>query len=120
MGAILRGICAACGYQANVLVGGGLRDCEPETALEAASGDRGLTAALSAGGQFQIQRFPATCTHCHELTTATQVTYWTPDGEKHVTGAICPGCDGPVRREDSPPCPICGGTLELRSVGQWD
>lgn len=120
MGTILRGTCAKCGYQTNVLTGGGLRDCDSETALSVASGDQGLVAALSAHGQFRIERFPAVCTHCHELISAAQVTYWTPDGGEHVIQAVCPTCGGPVGRGETLPCPVCAGPLELSPVGHWD
>lgn len=36
MGAILGGMCPGCGYKTELKVGGGLRDCMAETALEAA------------------------------------------------------------------------------------
>lgn len=80
MGTILRGTCTKCGYQARVLTGGGLRDCDPETALSAARDDRGLAAALSAHGQFRIERAPAVCPRCRKLTAPAQVTYRAPDG----------------------------------------
>lgn len=120
MGTILRGTCAKCGYQTNVLTGGGLRDCDPETALSAASGDQGLAAALSAHGQFRIERFPAVCTRCRELISAAQVTYRTPDGGEHVVRAACPACGGPVGLGEVLPCPVCAGPLELSPVGHWD
>lgn len=120
MGTILQGTCSKCGYQASALVGGGLRDCDPETALSAASGDQGLAAAFRVRGQFRIERFPAICTRCHELISAAQVTYWTPGGAEHVVKAVCPTCGGPVGRGDTLPCPVCGSPLELSPAGHWD
>lgn len=120
MGTILQGTCSKCGYQASALVGGGLRDCDPETALSAASGDQGLAAAFRARGQFRIERFPAICTRCHELISAAQVTYWMPGGAEHVVKAVCPTCGGPVGRGDTLPCPVCGSPLELSPAGHWD
>lgn len=120
MGLILQGTCARCGYREEILTGGGLRDCDPETALSAAPGDPGLAAALQARGRFRIERFPAVCVRCRRLTAPARVTYWTPDGGAHETPAICPACGGPVKRGDSLPCPVCGGPLELRETGHWD
>lgn len=120
MGTILQGTCSKCGYQASALAGGGLRDCDPETALSAASGDQGLAAAFRARGQFRIERFPAICTRCHELISAAQVTYWTPGGAEHVVKAVCPTCGGLVGRGDTLPCPVCGSPLELSPAGHWD
>lgn len=120
MGTILRGTCPRCGYQEDVLTGGGLRDCNPEAALSAASGDQGLATALSAHGQFRIQRFPTICIRCHKLITASQVTYWMPDGEEHTTQAACPLCGSSVIQGRELPCPVCGRTMKLSTVGHWD
>ena len=121
MGTILEGKCAKCGYQAAILVGGGLRDCDPKTALSAAPGDLGLAGALGNHGQFRIERFPAICTRCHKLLAPPQVTYWAQDGAEHVIPAVCPDCGGPLRRGGGElPCPVCGGPLELLAAGQWD
>lgn len=121
MGTIVRGTCARCGYHTEIPVGGGLRDCLPETALSAAREDPGLKAALKDNGQFQIERFPAPCIPCRQVIAAAQVTYWTGDGAEHVVPAACPYCGGPVRRSSGDiPCAVCGYTLDWASVGHWD
>lgn len=121
MGTVLQGRCEKCGYQANILVGGGLRDCEPQTALAAAPGNRGLAAALRAGGQFRIERFPAVCTRCHKLLAPAQVTYWLQDGVERTAPALCPDCGEPLKRREGPlPCPMCGAPLGMLTAGHWD
>lgn len=121
MGTIVRGKCPECGYRAEILTGGGLRDCEPKTALSAARGDPGLEAALINHGQFRIERFSAVCGACRRILAAAQVTYWTPDGAEHTVPAACPGCGGSVKRYDGEmPCPVCGHSLDLMPVGHWD
>lgn len=121
MGTIIQGKCARCGYHAEILVGGGLLDCRPETALAAARDDSGLKAALRANGQFRIERFPAVCLACRRVLAAAQVTYWTADGAEHVVRAACPDCGGPVQRSGGAiPCPVCGHPLDRASVGHWD
>lgn len=122
MGMIVHGKCPRCGYYADVPVGGGLLDCEQETALSAARGDPGLKAALKDNGQFRIERFPTICISCHQMRAGVQVTYWTPDGETHVVPAACPDCGGHVKKSsgDIIPCPKCGHPLDLTSVGHWD
>lgn len=121
MGNILQGKCAKCGYQSSIPVGGGLRDCYPETALSAASGNPELAAALDAHGQFRIERFPAVCPNCRKLVAPARVTYWTQGGPEHTTPALCPGCGEPLKQMEGPlPCPMCGAPLNMASVGLWD
>lgn len=120
MGVMLEGKCTNCGYRTTLLTGGGMRDCRQETALSIAPDDAGLAAALRAGGQFRIERSPAVCTRCHELTAPALVTYQTPKDEERTIPAVCPKCGGPLERRDDPPCPVCGRPLELRSIGHWD
>lgn len=121
MGTIIQGKCPRCGYHTEILTGGGLLDCRPETALAAAREDPGLKAALKAGGQFQIERFPVLCAVCRKILAAAQVTYWTPDGGKHVVRAACPDCGGPVMQvRGDIPCPVCGQPLDRAAAGHWD
>lgn len=121
MGTIIQGKCPKCGYHAEIPVGGGLRDCRPETALAAARNDAGLHAALKENGRFRIERFPAVCAVCRRMFAAAQVTYWTADGAEHAVQPACPGCGGPVRRPaEAIPCPVCGHPLDQTSVGHWD
>lgn len=121
MGTIVKGTCSRCGYHAEIPAGGGLRDCQPETALSAAREDPGLKAALEENGRFQIERFPTVCIACRRVVTAAQVTYWTGDGAEHVVSAACPYCGGPVQRSSGDvPCPVCGRSLDWTFVGHWD
>lgn len=121
MGTIIQGKCPRCGYHTEIPIGGGLRDCQPETALSAAREDPGLIAALKENGQFRIERFPAVCAACRRVVAAAQVTCWRGDGAEHVVPAACPYCGGPLRRSGGDvPCPICGHSLEWVSVGHWD
>ena len=121
MGTIIHGKCPRCGYHAEIPTGGGLRDCQPETALSAAREDPGLKAALKENSPFQIERFPTICIACHRMLAAVQVTYWTLDGAEHVVHAACPDCGGTVRRSSGDiPCPKCGRSLALSPVGHWD
>lgn len=121
MGIIIQGKCPRCGYHAEIPVGGGLLDCQPETALSAARDDPGLKAAINNNGQFRIERFPTICIACHRMIAAMQVTYWTLDEAEHVVAAVCPHCGGPVKQGSGEiPCPKCGYPLDLASVGHWD
>ena len=121
MGIMIQGKCPKCGYHAEIPVGGGLRDCRPETALSAAREDSGLKAAIKANGRFRIERFPAVCNDCRRLFAAARVTYWTPDGEEHEVRAACPDCGRPVQRSGGDlPCPICGHSLDQVPMGYWD
>lgn len=121
MGTVMQGRCVKCGYQTKILVGGGLRDCDAQTALSAAPEDRGLAAALKAGGRFRIERLPAVCTHCHKLLAPARVTYWTRSGLEYTVPARCPTCGQALEpAEGPPPCPMCEEPLEMLAVGHWD
>lgn len=124
MGSILRGVCSKCGYQAELFTGGGLLDCNAETALAAAPGDDALARALKAGARFQIDRDPALCKRCQRIFTVPYVTYWPPGGESRHTAAACPVCAGLLTRyrasTGTVPCPVCGQDITLSQTGHWD
>lgn len=127
VGMILGGTCQNCGYTANLKLGGGLRDCETETALEAARSTpqlEELTAALHKGCQFQINRFPAACGKCKTLRTAARVVWFPPDGEARMTAASCPDCGGRMdwygQGARIVRCPSCGQRIHLAPIGHWD
>lgn len=125
MGTILQAACSKCGYQAKLFVGGGLADCEPETAIAAAPHDRKLAAALKEGALFEIARGASLCKNCKKLTVAVDVTYQMADDEPEIhTGGVCPDCGGPLTPfapdEKSVLCPKCRGTITLSPTGRWD
>lgn len=124
MGNILQLTCRHCGYQAELFVGGGLRDCYPETALAAASGDQSLAEALHRGARFQIDRAIAVCARCRRLFAAPYVTWWPEGEESRHTAVACPDCNNLLTRfaagADRVPCPVCGHTLPLTRRGHWD
>lgn len=127
MGTVLNGTCSGCGYEVDLKVGGGLRDCMAETALEAARATplfAEVTAALQQGCQFRIDRFPAVCNRCKTIRTATRVVWFPPEGESRVVTTPCPDCgdrmdwyaqDAPVVR-----CPTCKRPIQLSPIGHWD
>lgn len=124
MGTLLRGKCPGCGLEGTFTVGGGLQDCRPETALQAGRNDPDLAAALQAGCRFQIKRIPATCSNCRKLMTASQVTWWTAEGQECCTLPPCPDCGGALLRypagSQSVICPVCGEKIPLEPAGHWD
>lgn len=121
MGVILEGTCPACAYHAKVLVEGGLRDCEPQTALNALPDDTALQNALSHGAAFRLQRTLASCTHCHELLAQVVVTYTGTNGRAMQSHSVCPTCGGELSpQRNKLNCPVCGQPMELCSTGLWD
>lgn len=125
MGTIVQGLCPQCGYQARVFSGGGLRDCEPETALNAVNGSLKLTAALKNGASFSIERRAAACPNCRELVAAARVIYRQRENNtQNIIAGPCPNCGGkpdwPGSDTDCAPCPRCGSKIPLVPVGHWD
>lgn len=124
MGTIVHAYCGKCGYEAELLTGGGLRDCRPETALAAAPGNQALAEALQRGARFQIERCVAVCSQCKKLFAIPYVAYWPEGEESRHTAAACPDCNSLLTRYsaavESVPCPVCGNTLPLTPTGHWD
>lgn len=124
MGTILSCHCHECGYQEKLYVGGGLLDCNPDTALRAAPDEPSLTKALQVGARFQIDREVAVCRKCRRLFAAPYVTYWPPDDKARYTAAACPVCRHLLtrlnRQTTSVPCPSCGKVMKLFPCGHWD
>lgn len=124
MGSILKALCSKCGYQTELFIGGGLADCERETAIAAVHNDK-EAAAVKESEWFQIKRSAAFCVRCKKLVVATDVTYQqTENGqEMHVWGG-CPDCSGLItlipQDAREVPCPKCGESLTLDLVGRWD
>lgn len=124
MGKIIRGRCFNCGYQAELFVGGGLRDCEMETALSVIPGNLSFEQVIRSGARFEIERDIAVCHRCRKLLTIPYVTYWYPENEVHHVTSACPECGGlPTRLGTtikSVPCPVCGQDMKLLDDGHWD
>ena len=124
MGRIQRVACSKCGYQTELYTGGGLRDCNPETALAAAPNDQSLAKALHRGARFQIERSIAVCARCRKLFAVPYVTWWPEEGESRHTAVACPDCNNLLTRlsseAESVACPVCGQTLPLIQSGHWD
>ena len=124
MGKIIRGRCSNCGYQAELFVGGGLRDCRPETALSAVPGNPSLERAVRSGARFEIERDIAVCRRCQKLLVMPYITYWSAEDEVHHATSACPECGGlPTRLGEelkSTPCPVCGRNMKLLPDGHWD
>ncbi len=124
MGTILSCRCKGCGYEERLFVGGGLRDCNPDTALRAVPNDRALERALREGARFQIDRDITVCQKCRRLFVVPYVTYWPAEDESRHTAAACPACNQLLTRYShqitSIPCPSCGRTMDLLPCGHWD
>ena len=122
MGEILLGICLNCGAQTELRVGGGMRDCEVETALQAGHGDRKLAAALQDGARFRIERVTAVCGRCRKLVAGTRVAYLREGFPEELVQGGCPVCSGPLEwpEEKMVSCPVCGGQIEMTVAGHWD
>lgn len=124
MGVILRAHCASCGLDAELYVGGGLRDCRAETALQAAGNDPRLAAALREGARFRIERRVSVCEHCRKPVAAVRVTCRKPGRAAHIIAPRCPDCASrllwPAENPDSIPCPVCGQKIQLTTAGHWD
>lgn len=125
MGTILQGTCPKCGYHAELFIGGGRSDCDPQTALKAANNDRGLAAALKAGAKFRIDRKVAICGRCHKFATGVTVTYQQKGRQIRQATAGCPVCGGtllgwPSKDTEGIPCPVCGQPVSLEPAGVWD
>ena len=122
MGEILRHTCLNCGAQTELHVGGGMRDCEVATALQAGHGDRKLAAALQDGARFRINRVTAVCRRCQKLVAGTRVIYQREGISEEMVQGVCPVCSGQLEwpEEKKVSCPVCGGQTELTIIGHWD
>lgn len=124
MGVILRVNCISCGLDAELYVGGGLRDCRAETALSAAGNDQRLAAALQEGARFRIERRVSVCERCRKPVTAVRVTYRQPGRAAHIMAPRCPDCAArllwPKENPDRISCPMCGEIIPLTIAGHWD
>lgn len=124
MGIISVGKCRGCGYESRLFVGGGLRDCEPSTALAIANNDAGLADALAQNAWFQIDRRPALCGKCQKICSGALVTFEQPDGTKQTIFSTCPDCGGTLEyysfQTGEMTCPRCGESFVLAQAGHWD
>lgn len=124
MGRILQANCSKCGYRTKLFVGGGLRDCEVETALAAAPDNQAFAQALREGARFQISRDVSVCRRCRQLLSVPYVTYWPADGASRQIASACPVCGGlPTRLNGNTKntlCPSCGQQMTLFPCGHWD
>lgn len=124
MGEILRVTCPKCGYGAELFVGGGLADCNQETALAIGGNDKGLAEALQKNARFEIGRNVARCSSCRKFIVDASVKYWRADGFRRRIGGVCPDCGGKLSSVDLEakrlPCPSCGGSVTVERTGRWD
>lgn len=127
MGTVLKCKCPDCGYAARLHIGGGLRDCLPEAALEIAHGSPlqpALTEALRQGSRFRIERFPAVCENCRKLHSGARVVWLPPEGEARVITSGCPDCGSRMnwymRDAEIVRCPVCKKAVQLEVDGYWD
>jgi len=121
MGTIFQGKCPQCGYEAKLFLGGGMRDCYPETALAAVPKNKALISALKKKIPFWIERQGAICHKCNKLVAGVRVIYQKGDKKKVIEG-VCPFCGGELEWPESNDisCPVCGKTLSFIPTGHWD
>ncbi len=125
MGTILKGKCGNCGYEAEVCVGGGLRDCMPETVRNATPEGEGITDIMKNGASIWIERCPSECKACQKIVTGTYVCCQMPnEAEIRRLTRGCPVCGGPLRRylqnTRGVSCPVCTHVIEMLPSGHWD
>ncbi len=125
MGQIVQAQCEKCGFQKEILVGGGLRDCEWETILGVLpeEGKRALERAVQDGAkQVSVTRRIYACPSCKMVYALPVVSYTMNDRRQELYG-FCPQCGkaGGSAGEDAVfCCPVCEGELILRQTGHWD
>lgn len=125
MGQIIQVRCETCGFQKDVFVGGGLRDCEWETVLETLpeEGKHALRQAVHDGaGQVFVTRKLYACPSCKAVYALPVVSY-TLEGRTQELYGNCPRCGssgGSPEEGAVIHCPGCGGELALRHTGNWD
>lgn len=124
MGVILRAHCASCGLDEELYVGGGLRDCRPETALAVGGNNPDLAEALRENARFRIERRVSVCPLCRKPVAAARVVYQRPGLTEHIVTPRCPGCASrllwPPKDPESIECPVCGNEIPLLTGGHWD
>lgn len=124
MGTILKGVCENCGYQENVFIGGGMRDCDPKIALAVTNNHPSLAAALKKNARFTIDRKLATCVRCKKFTVEIHVTYQEPDKPEQTIVMPCGACGARLsylpRKGNHLSCPKCGRIVDFFPAGHWD
>lgn len=125
MGRIVQVQCEKCGFRKKIFAGGGLKDCDPETILEALSEEGKKTLAHAVQdetGQISMTRVPYVCPACKEVYALPVVRYMLNDQEMELYG-VCPQCGrtgGDVEEGAALYCPDCDGRLTLQQTGRWD
>lgn len=130
MGRIVTAKCTNCDYHKDLLIGGGLSDCDPETAMNVLperARQQFVRAFEQGAARFGIDRRLAVCDFCGEIFALPVVDY-TWNGNQSVLYGVCPSCgrDGGMSRKIPEAeliqraCPKCGAGVELQHGGNWD
>lgn len=135
MGNIYTAKCKKCGYDARLMLGGGLNSIKLNIMMNLLpDSDRAAVQALSDSGRIAAaigEQEAVRCFHCiqgDELRARCILTVTDTDGAKHVFGESCEFCGGALRIYGSDPtevsripCPDCGNLrFGLTPVGHWD
>ena len=128
LGMILQAQCTSCGFQKELLTGGGLADCSFDTVCSALSEEKQEQLKQAAAGGLtglSIWRIPCRCRNCHTFYARPVVDYERKDGAGTIVGE-CPACASPEGDDLSGleqvagGCPKCGSDVLLKRQGHWD
>ena len=121
MGTIIKGSCAACGYEKKLFAGCGKSDCNLSAIMSSLTeGEQHkLSDAISNGAKYiTIDRKPCFCTFCKEINVIPFVRFFLNDKEYFIRGS-CPSCRN--KEYETPRyCPSCGAELTFSEIGLWD
>ena len=124
MGQTLRYACE-CGYNKELLLGGGFLSNQVEPVREEFGGDA-LSSFDRAKKRGALTRFfweykRAVCPACTELLAIPVLHYWERDRER-IRQAPCPECGGgaELNSDKEQICPKCGARMAAERIGLWD
>ncbi len=122
MGQSVRYACE-CGYNKELLLGGGFLANREETVRELFGDLAGFDRAKKRGdiSRFFWENKRAVCPSCEELLAVPVLRYWENDRERTIN-APCSYCGGraELNSENEQLCPKCGKRMAAERIGLWD